>query len=256
MSRDFSGTSQYITGSAPAISGDMTMACWVNLDSWAYPANDGDLAGIFGKALWGGNADGDVRLIIQGPAAEAEEVLEFDIQTSAGDFAAKYDVDPAPAAGWHHIAGRHNEAANTAALFFDGASVATAAPTGTLSSNAHNIAIGGYTGNEAATELNGRVAECAIWNRALSNDELAALANGADATTISGLIYHMRLKGATTEPEDIGALHGTVTGATVADHPPRLAPPQVKVSKDLLAGAAPPPPPAGASGSLLLLGVG
>jgi hypothetical protein len=70
---------------------------------------------------------------------------------------------------------------------------------------------------------NGRIAEAAIWNEALNDDEIAALANGFRPSLIrpNKLVFYVPL---VREVLDVrSALSLTTSGAVVADHTRRIA---------------------------------
>lgn len=131
-----------------------------------------------------------------------------------------------PSSGsWQHWAGTYD--GETATLWTNGSSAATdtlpsgnmaAAPAGTKT----------YIGNSygAPTRYwNGRLAEIGLWNRALSADEIAALADGfAPSLFPRGLISYWPLMGRISPESDwFGGQTGSLVNTpTAADHPPKI----------------------------------
>lgn len=77
-----------------------------------------------------------------------------------------------------------------------------------------------------ATFYAGGLAECAVWNRVLTSDEIRALGRGfAPAFFPRGRVFYCPVDGRTsTEPNWAGTTHGTVTGATYLEHPKVIYP--------------------------------
>lgn len=79
--------------------------------------------------------------------------------------------------------------------------------------------------DEDTNGLDGDVAEVAGWDRALSANEVKSIFNRNVLSVSSGLILYSPVIGEAPEPDYGGnALSATVTGTTIADHPP-VAPP-------------------------------
>ena len=77
-----------------------------------------------------------------------------------------------------------------------------------------------------ATFFAGGLAECAIWNRVLTADEMRALGKGfAPAFFPRGRVFYCPITGRySTEPNWAGTTHGTVTEATYLTHPQVIYP--------------------------------
>jgi len=91
-----------------------------------------------------------------------------------------------------------------------------------------------------ATFFAGGMAESALWNRRLSDDELRALGRGfAPAFFPRGRVFYSPLAGRqSTEPNWAGTTHGTVTGTTFLDHPPVIYPRQMGVQVPTVGGSS------------------
>lgn len=72
-----------------------------------------------------------------------------------------------------------------------------------------------------ATFFSGGLAECALWNRVLTADELRALGRGfAPAFFPRGRVFYCPIDGRTSPERNwAGTTHGTVTEATYLEHP-------------------------------------
>ena len=80
-----------------------------------------------------------------------------------------------------------------------------------------------------ATFFAGGLAECAIWNRVLTADEMRALGKGfAPAFFPRGRVFYCPITGRySTEPNWAGTAHGTVTEASYLEHPRVIYPTHV-----------------------------
>lgn len=80
-----------------------------------------------------------------------------------------------------------------------------------------------------ATFFAGGLAECAIWNRVLTADEMRALGKGfAPAFFPRGRVFYCPITGRySTEPNWAGTTHGTVTEASYLEHPRVIYPTHV-----------------------------
>lgn len=98
-------------------------------------------------------------------------------------------------------------------------------------------------GREAAdaTYFSGGIAEVALWNRVLSDDEIRALGRGfAPAFFPRGRVFYCPITGRySTEPNWAGTTHGTVTEATYLEHPRVIYPTHVGPRLFKAAGAPP-----------------
>ena len=97
--------------------------------------------------------------------------------------------------------------------------------TGVLTDGAATLRIGARDPGDA-TFFAGGLAECAIWNRVLTADEMRALGKGfAPAFFPRGRVFYCPITGRySTEPNWAGTTHGTVTEATYLEHPKVIYP--------------------------------
>ena len=87
-----------------------------------------------------------------------------------------------PDGTWQHVAGVFNQASNIMQLYVNGSQVASATPPTTLLDTAHEVSLGSRKGNSTSgytLNFDGRLDEVAIYNRALTTNEIAAHFNAA-----------------------------------------------------------------------------
>lgn len=140
--------------------------------------------------------------------------------TSGGSSANATSSALITAGAWYHVA----------AVFTNATSRAAYLSGGNKGTNATNLTPSGLNvtvlGNDGTTTCNGTIALPAIWNAALSDGEIAALAAGLDPrllqTQRSALKFLAPLLGTSPEVDVIGGLSMTVTNATRADDPTKL----------------------------------
>jgi hypothetical protein len=130
---------------------------------------------------------------------------------------------------WHHVCVTYDSGATTnlPVFYIDGASVAvgtTAAPTGTVNTNADAFVIGNRN-NDGARAWDGDLAEFAVWDTILTATEVAAVAGGTIPTplgvqTANLIAYYPLELGLSPEPD--ASSHqtaGTVTGTVRSQGP-------------------------------------
>ena len=80
--------------------------------------------------------------------------------------------------GWHHVAYSFNDAGNLATLYLDGVAVASTSTTSSISYTlGANSYIGTHGNGDATFDFNGKIDEARVYNRVLSTNEIASLAN-------------------------------------------------------------------------------
>jgi len=158
------GTDYASTTTLPVTSGDISMACWFNTNQ--FTAHSGILQLITATAtrFLGLNFSGDV----------TDDPISFQLRTNIGSFQASI---PGPTvSGWHCISGRINSALTSVAVFMDGTKVQN-------DDNALGIVHNTYTAlrisgrSNDSLPINGLVAHCAVWQAALTDEEMLMLAD-------------------------------------------------------------------------------
>ena len=138
----------------------------------------------------------------------------------------------APSAdAWHHVLVTYDSSSTTndPAIYIDGVAqtvTENSTPAGTVVDNTSGYVIGNR-GNDSARTWDGYLAEFATWDRILSAEEIAALANGISPLFMrSQLLSYVPI---IREVVDFRQINPTVTGTTTVDHP-RIIYPRAGVS--------------------------
>lgn len=118
---------------------------------------------------------------------------------------------------WHHIAGVFPSISSRSA-YLDGGSKGTNTDTVTPV-GVDTTDIGGEDG---AGSMIGDIAHVAVWNIALTDQEVASLAAGVSPLRMrrSALVAYWPINGVSPEVDIIGGLDMTVTGTSVSAEPP------------------------------------
>lgn len=216
---DFDGSTGYASGAAAEVTAPaLTLACWVKSDS--------DTAAQIALAVGDFNITppNSLRLQLRGPSAGDP--------ISAVSVAAGTQVQADTSSGyttstWHSVVAVFGSTTSRDA-YRDGGNkgsdTASSSPSGIDSTQ-----IGAITTTASmttATFFDGRIAECGVWNVALTDDEVASLAKGFAPPCIrrASLIAYYPMVRDTISLKDLfsaTANHLTLAGTTaVADHPP------------------------------------
>jgi hypothetical protein len=212
MAYEFNGTSDYIEATAAVVTAvPLTMACWVNPDNTT--ANHSSLAvsASTGLERWllqlaGGISGDPIRAFAQG----------------GGSLAAAESASAFTANTWQHAAARFS-ANNNRRAYRNGvggtANTTSITPTGV---NRTNIGCNFGSGSRGGFH-DGEIAEVGIWNVALDDAEIAALANGFRCSLIrpSNLVFYAPI---IREVDDYArGVSLTTSGAVVSVNPRRIA---------------------------------
>lgn len=124
---------------------------------------------------------------------------------------------------WTHYACRYD--GTNLEVFINGVSKATNAASGTLD-DVQNFNFGAWDDAQATGELDGKLAEWAMWSRALKDNEIHSLAKGLPPSRLARDQLYLPFLGTSSEPEWSGNSR-TVSfkGSTTAfDHVPLALP--------------------------------
>jgi len=212
MARSFDdGSSEYLQGSFSLSGEPYTLAAWCYTDDVTInqiPLSIGDDASIDYAAIQirGGDAGDSVwNVVLQGGSRnEAISTAGVSVNT------------------WHHICGV-TAAANDRAVFLDGGNKgtdATARAVGTI----NRASVGVSADNTPFGYFSGRVAEAAVWNVALTDAEVAVLANGTCPLLVrtANLVSYWPLIGV-EDLDWVGGYNLTAYNTpSVAAHPPAV----------------------------------
>jgi len=139
-----------------------TLSTWVSLDDYSNNQS------IWDKRTPGSNG---MRVLLR-PGVIRDILVTWNTQNVGYSLPAGVFTDDT----WHHVVVRQNAGANTFTVFVDDVSLGTVTRTSyTLSSQ--NLNVGRDRGN-SSSYLNGRLDEYSVWDRALTNEEITALAAG------------------------------------------------------------------------------
>lgn len=200
-------SSSPVTGAGP-----WTMACWARPVSLAWPSS-------FGCPM---NLARNAALHLGRFTVGATGALTFQVYDGANGAAAAGNMS---AGAWGHLVGVKRSATNQQAyLNGTGGSVNTTSVTPIF--DRISVGICRYTGTSVIYPWNGGVAWPAVWNVALSDAEITALARGAHPYTIrpQNLVWFAPLHGGTAGDIDvIGGLNLTEVGAVTEGESPLVA---------------------------------
>lgn len=213
--RDFDGTDDEIILPDAALWDSLTavtVSVWVNVDSVSTRSD------FFTR--WGDGVGNSSWNLLQGVTLRR---AEFFLTDGSSYMSSGADTADLPTGVWIHLAGTWSSG-GPIRLWRNGVNTASS---GNLTFTTPNTAIQPRIGNTAETTprpVNGRIAEVAIWNVALTANEMIALANGTSPSQVrrSALLGYWPLWGAASPEADLSGNrnNGTVTGAVAADHCP------------------------------------
>lgn len=216
MARSNTGsTSNYFTNASTPVTGvPCTIASWFNV------ANVTTFFNLVALTDAGGNAYATLAL--------AGDVGGDPVQAIQSDFG---EVTASTSAGfsastWQHACGVYS-ATNSRAAYLNGGSKGTNSSSPPSSGHAWaNTSVGAFKGSSTSvfSPINGSMAETAVWNVALTDDEVLSLARGVSPRLVrpTGLVAYWPLVGRFSPELDLGntgAYPLTMTGTmATADH--------------------------------------
>lgn len=164
-----------------------TVSAWINLKE--YPIGDPSISHSTILAQWGNINLGNAGYII---AIEPNGKMRFSVSNSGHDDYSTHSETSVPLNTWHHIAGRYN--GTTLQTFVDGMSDGNPATfAGFIFNTSVQFSIGAHEAPERIGFFNGVLDELRIYNRALSDDDIAVLGNKSVSATISNTFYHLHI---------------------------------------------------------------
>jgi hypothetical protein len=164
-SAEFNGSSDYIDLGEKHIANDLGITNAFTMGAWIYFENDADYKSIL--SMWNNTGN---RVFWWG--LDSAEQFHYNISLSGGDHATNtYSMTPNE---WHYVNFRYD--GSSLSLWHNGSSVFGYGATGNVDSRdsanpTENLLISAQD-NGAAAWMNGNLANVAIWNRALSSDEI------------------------------------------------------------------------------------
>lgn len=151
--------------------------------------------------------------------------LNCEVGDSGGNDQASASSQMSAGTWKHHAMRKNGTGAGALAVFTNGSSVATATSNRTIQNTANSLFIGQRSDNNAITAFDGRLAEVGIWDVALSDAEIAALATGVSPLLIrpANLKGYWPVYGSGSPEADLSGNgnNATITGTlNAADHSP------------------------------------
>lgn len=210
MARDFNGSSDYLSAaSSPIADYPFSMACWFNCD----------VATAQRTLIEIRNGTGNLSHQLETRGDQGGDPVGARSSTGAGGIFAESTAGYT-AGTWHHAAGVWTSATSRAA-FIDGGSKGTNA-TSRAPTGFDNMQIGRKnSGGGGSDFFDGRIFAAAIWDAALTDDEVASLGKGFSPLLIrpGSLVFYAPILGRySPEIEIFAARDLTVTGTAVAAH--------------------------------------
>jgi hypothetical protein len=207
MARTFNGTNDALRATTtPVTAVPLTIACWFNQTASA--------AGLLVSIGVNGGVD-RLQIFTNGPLSQA--VAATSIQ---GGTSAQATVAGVPTAGeWHHAAGVF-ESSTSRTAYWNG-TAGTPNTTSATPSGVNSVVIGARYNTTLGAYFSGGIAEVAIWNAALTAEEIASMSKGFHPTLIrpASLRFYSPL---IREVQDLrgGLSIGELgTGTTASTHP-------------------------------------
>jgi hypothetical protein len=164
-SAEFNGTSDYIDIGEKHIANDLGITNAFTMGAWIYLENDTDYKNIL--SMWDNTGN---RIFWWG--IDSSEAFHYNISLSGGDHATNtYPMTPNE---WHYVNFRYD--GSSLSLWHNGSSIFGYGATGNVDSRdsailTESLLIGAQD-DGAAAFMKGNLANVAIWNRALSSDEI------------------------------------------------------------------------------------
>jgi hypothetical protein len=212
MACDFNGTTDYIeTASAIVTTAPVTLAGWFNSDSAT--ANQ-TIVSIT-------NTGGQERFVLTAAGAVTGDPVRA--TTVAGNNGSSADSATGYSANtWHHAAGVFASSTSRIAYIdgVGGTAETTSRTPGTMNTTRIGVTVGG---GSRTGYMNGRLAEIAIWNVALNDDEIMALAKGYRPSLIRPASLRLYVPVVRDILDIRGGVTLTTNGTTVSEHVKRIA---------------------------------
>lgn len=212
MAWSFNGSSDSLRSTStpqPATAFPATIACWGK--KTATGAN-GTMLGMFG----GSASNRWVRILMGG-----DGTVTGDTNSTGTDYQAATTTATYTAGVWTHVACVFT-ANNSRTIYLDGANAVTTTGTGAFSVNSRT-SFGSLDRSSPTEWFDGQLAEGAIWNVALTADEIASLAKGIPPSRVrpQSLKFYCPLIRSAGELRFPYVISANGTPAASGDHPRR-----------------------------------
>jgi hypothetical protein len=208
MSRVLSGTGQYLTTSGAVLTAaPLTMACW----------GIHGATGVLDYAMMLGVSGATNNRFVLGVNASDQVFME----SAAASASSAVTTATVPTSGWQHFAGV--TASATSRFAYLNGTPGSVQTTSRVPSGINMLRVG--AGGTASSLWTGTIAHCAVWNVALTDAEIAALAAGLSPLAMrpGALVAYWPYMGRDTADIDIvGRFDLTNTSTTSGADEPRL----------------------------------
>ena len=163
-SAEFDGSSDIINIEPAPIAAESA----ITISGWIYTSNA--LSGFKGIVSKGSPNGYEDFIVFGGNSGK----LGFFLSTNSGDSANIYSTSNVNDSDWHHFACQWDSSSNKMKIYINGSLETTSTRTGDNVSNDDDLlSLGAYS--DASQFLDCNLANLAIWNRALSSDEINAV---------------------------------------------------------------------------------
>lgn len=224
MARDFNGTTDRIDYAASPYNPkgqNFTFSCWVNADTLA----QGHVVYLLTLNNAADTAFTAGFLLTNAGAGQYNQLYFFHDGTTDVERVGA-DLSFTPASAWHHCLMTW-DGSTTAAnihIYFNGTEISYATTTNgaSLIDATGRWSLGGRSQDDTRN-FDGKMADCAAWNRILSAGEIATLAAKYAASNIPrGLVFYAPL--VREERDVVSGKTATLDGTAVTDHPRLIRP--------------------------------
>jgi len=235
MAYQLNGTSDYFPlGFTPVNQLPLTMACWFNPD---------DVATKYALMGLGVNSGGNERISLIADGSAAGDPVGAEARNSSSTTATATTSTSFQTGSWQHAAGVFTSTTSRRA-FLNGGGAASNSTSISFASAIDRLHVGARLSVGVASNLfKGKIAEAAMWNVALTDDEVAALAQGISPNLIrpGSLWFYAPLVNGLQNLR--GGILSSAGSPTLADHIPIIQPRrpligQPTIAPSLSAGAS------------------
>lgn len=212
MAQTFSGTAHLLSTSVAATAVPVTLAIWVNVTSAGQAKRYLALANS-------GDNNNALQLGLDVTPAASNEVAALAVITGNSNQA--LTSAPITTGSWQHCAAVFAGTASRSSYLNGGSKGASSA--GTFAPTGINETLISGRASDFGGGISGQAAQAAVWNRALSDVEIAYLGAGGNPRAIKGTVSYWKIKsGESPVADQIGTNNLTVTGTSAGTSDPNL----------------------------------
>ncbi len=245
MARDFDGSTGYLGLTSAIITAEpLTMACWINPDN----------ATVSVVAMSISNAAGNARWQLSARGAAAGDPIGATVVNAASGAGTSNTSTSYSAGAWQHIAAVFASSSSRASYLNGGGAVEDTASVTSIGALDRTSIGASLVSSAVTTPFDGRLAEAAFWNVALTTEEIQRLSLGFSPLLVrpESIVAYVPIIGRTSPETNLKGTAFTVNGtATQASHPRIIYPALAQV----ITAPAATFNPAWARGSNILLGM-